>query len=1229
MNRLRLFGRSSAKREQASPTAAQAAAAAAAREKGVEDEDGVRGASADNKKMRRSQSRADTGDQQASGTASRGLKKASQKYGNESDDGGSGSSDDSDEDDTNLSSIQDSSDDECEDLVDINDDDGFFSDKPTSAQLEQERAEIVRTNFEVLCAVPFFSRFPEEHQRRLFAELRVEHYNDGDRIVTQGDNGDRMYIIVNGEAVVWREDVGEITHIYTHDYFGEQSILFSQARNSNVSAVGRTTVMYLSKEAFDKYENIRVFMIVQKIPLLSKLRPDMQTKIVNRLRPVAFEKGEFVVTQGEVGDAFYMIAKGSAEVVENGEVTTHLYEGHTFGQMALMSGAPRLASIRASESLICMELKAKDFQALMAEDSEFSQILQTDDKVIRRRRSKRDARRNKPRNASIDSGPSRRYSVESSSLSLSQSVSGNKLVDETSVVNARRKGGHRIVNGFVLRREIGRGTFGRVRLCVHEKTGEEFAIKIIDKSKIKDNVSVHAPGLEEMRQEVAIMKRLRHPNIVNLVAVIDDPADDHLYIVTEYCENGALMEGLDNNQPLPENTAREYFRDLLLGLHYLHAQGVVHRDIKPANLLLTKENVVKIADFGAARMITGGTKWISGVTGTPAFMAPELLVEDQEEYDGPAVDLWSCGATLFMMVTGTPPWMSDDEIKLAKKVKNDELQFPHDWNQSNYSPHLKNLIQRLLSKDPLKRPVLEEVMNHEWVTEEGSELLMPIAEDLAHSETAEVPAPGQPSTFLTNFDNGTSVAPTKEEQEAAIDQLQARDSLLAMTNFSPNSSMSAARSNGGEEDLDELLKIDVVIDDDDEDLNSDDESEYSQQTSKYDIGRMNKRHQQQQSTGATKQASIQEICSDKSHGGLNDDDDDDGAPPPSIPMFGTDLPKELRGGKKVAWTNIRYASSKEQNNRASMEDCISICSKLTKPGQDSWFSSSKSNPVFFAAVYDGHGGSRVSELLKESLHRTIAAQETFTTDLQDAIYHGCLEFDRTMLQKAATMIMDQKAKVKAGEARQSLLRTKGDRAADSSAVEEYRKAGSTALLAFVGEDKSFESGRFLTVAWVGDSRAVLSRGGKSVQLSEDHKASREDETQRIRKAGGTVNRKGQVDGSLAVSRSFGDIMHKGLEIETLANMKPSGPSPKDDELLEKGIVIPAPELYTDQILPSDEFIIMASDGLWDTVSNQDAVNIVAHALKEKNDIQYASDRLMKQALVQSVDNISIVIISLR
>jgi len=181
------------------------------------------------------------------------------------------------------------------------------------------------------------------------------------------------------------------------------------------------------------------------------------------------------------------------------------------------------------------------------------------------------------------------------------------------------------------------------------------------------------------------------------------------------------MDDTEQNDKIEVEAARKIFRDLLLGLDYLHFQGVIHRDIKPANILLTKDGTAKLGDFGSATVVDPAEGTIVGtdIQGTPAFMAPELF-EDFEPgagYNGFAVDIWAAGVTLYTMVVGVPPFMANTELDMVKKLRKEE---PRVSPVIEANPHLKNLLKRMLDKDPETRIKLLELIDHTWVTDEGS-----------------------------------------------------------------------------------------------------------------------------------------------------------------------------------------------------------------------------------------------------------------------------------------------------------------------------------------------------------------------------------------------------------------------------------------------------------------------------------------------------------------------------
>lgn len=300
-------------------------------------------------------------------------------------------------------------------------------------------------------------------------------------------------------------------------------------------------------------------------------------------------------------------------------------------------------------------------------------------------------------------------------------------------VSQQRSESYIQLNQYRLMEEIGQGSYGIVKLAYNEQDKNLYALKVLDKMKLIKNFACfrqppprrnkgNAPPstmknpLQMVQKEIAILKKLSHPNVVKLVEVLDDPNDNYLYMVFEYVEKGSILD-IPTDKPLGEETAWAYFRDTLCGLEYLHYQKIVHRDIKPSNLLLSETGQVKIADFGVSCEFEGIDAFLSGTAGTPAFMAPEALTEGANHfYSGRAQDIWSLGVTLYAFVIGTVPFVDNYVIALHKKIKNDEVAFPERPKLSNL---LKDLISKLLMKDPGHRLMLTEVKSHDWVTKCG------------------------------------------------------------------------------------------------------------------------------------------------------------------------------------------------------------------------------------------------------------------------------------------------------------------------------------------------------------------------------------------------------------------------------------------------------------------------------------------------------------------------------
>ncbi|KMZ63290.1 Serine/threonine-protein kinase GRIK1 [Zostera marina] len=274
--------------------------------------------------------------------------------------------------------------------------------------------------------------------------------------------------------------------------------------------------------------------------------------------------------------------------------------------------------------------------------------------------------------------------------------------------------GKKTVNEYIRLYTIASGSYGKVVLYENSIDGKPYAIKAFYKSRLsKVRVSPSETAMTDVLREVSIMKTLQHPNIVNLIEVIDDPESDNLYLVLEFVDGKRICDASITTGGIGEYTSRQYLRDIIAGLMYLHAHNIIHGDIKPENLLVTKNGRVKIGDFGVSKAFEGNNDEIARSPGTPVFTAPECCTGSK--YHGKAADTWALGVTLYCMIVGFCPFISDCLQDVYNKIVYSPLDIP-----KQLDPNLKDLLKRLLCKDPKQRISLEMVANHPWVVmEEG------------------------------------------------------------------------------------------------------------------------------------------------------------------------------------------------------------------------------------------------------------------------------------------------------------------------------------------------------------------------------------------------------------------------------------------------------------------------------------------------------------------------------
>ena len=259
---------------------------------------------------------------------------------------------------------------------------------------------------------------------------------------------------------------------------------------------------------------------------------------------------------------------------------------------------------------------------------------------------------------------------------------------------------------YEMKEVIGKGKFGVVNLGIHKKTGQQVAIKILNKENIKT-----PEDKELVRIEIGILKLCHHPNIVRLLDHLEN--NDYIYIVTEYIEGGTLGQYFKKKKfNFSERQATSIMSQIANGVKYLHQYGIVHRDLKPDNIMITQQNefgVIKIMDFGLSKIVSPNERMVDGY-GTLSYVAPEVLLRTPYNKE---VDIWSMGVILFYMLSGKLPFRGHREQEVAEKIVYDELEFDEDdWETR--SQKVQDLISSCLQKKKEDRITIDKFINHPW-----------------------------------------------------------------------------------------------------------------------------------------------------------------------------------------------------------------------------------------------------------------------------------------------------------------------------------------------------------------------------------------------------------------------------------------------------------------------------------------------------------------------------------
>ncbi|MBN3301111.1 cGMP-dependent protein kinase 2 [Amia ocellicauda] len=523
-------------------------------------------------------------------------------------------------------------------------------------------------------------------------------YHQGDYVIKQGEPGNHLFVLADGQLDVFQQSK-LLTTISVWTAFGELAILYNCTRTASVKAVSNVQTWALDREVFQnimrrtaqaRHEEYRNFL--RSVSLLTNLPEEKLNKIVDCLEVEYYDKGDYVIREGEEGSTFYVIAKGKVKVTQSTEEHTEpetiksLQRGDYFGEKALISDDVRSANIIAEEDDVeCLVIDRETFNQTVGTFEELQKYLQGYVANLTRD----DVKRHAKRSTCMRWAPA--LSLEL--IQLKEKVSGFSSSSP-------------FVNLEVIA-TLGVGGFGRVELVKVRNEDITFAMKCIKKKHIVDTKQE-----EHIHSERRILEETCSPFIVKLYRTFKD--SKYVYMLLEACLGGEIWSLLRDRGSFDEHTAKFCIGCVTEAFDYLHRSGTVYRDLKPENLMLDSEGYVKLVDFGFAKKIGCGQKtWT--FCGTPEYVAPEIILNKGHDF---SVDFWSLGILVFELLTGSPPFSGTDQMMTYNLILKgiEKIDFP-----KKVTRRPEDLIRKLCKQNPTERlgnlkNGITDIKKHRWFT---------------------------------------------------------------------------------------------------------------------------------------------------------------------------------------------------------------------------------------------------------------------------------------------------------------------------------------------------------------------------------------------------------------------------------------------------------------------------------------------------------------------------------
>uniref|UniRef100_A0A158P8M2 cGMP-dependent protein kinase n=1 Tax=Angiostrongylus cantonensis TaxID=6313 RepID=A0A158P8M2_ANGCA len=464
----------------------------------------------------------------------------------------------------------------------------------------------------------------------------------GQWVIQEGEPGDRLFVVAEGELQVSRE--GQLLGtLHPGIVMGELAILYNCTRTASVQALTDVQLWVLDRSVFQLItqrlgmeRHTQLMNFLSKVSIFENLSEDRISKMADVMDQDYYAAGHYIIRQGEKGDAFFVINSGTVKVTQliEGEAEPReirlLNQGDFFGERALLGDEVRTANIIA---------QAPGVEVLTLDRESFLKLI-GDLEALKR-----------------DYGDKERLAQV-----LLEPPSPTKDIIREEFVHVQLKNIKRLAT-------LGVGGFGRVELvCINGDKSRTFALKALKKKHIVDTRQQ-----EHIFAERNIMMESNSEWIVKLYKTYRDTK--YVYMLLEVCLGGELWTTLRDRGHFDDYTARFYVACVLEGLEYLHRKHIVYRDLKPENCLLTNTGYLKLVDFGFAKKLASGRKtWT--FCGTPEYVSPEIILNKGHDQ---AADYWALGIYICELMLGRPPFQASDPMKTYTLILKgvDALEIPN------------------------------------------------------------------------------------------------------------------------------------------------------------------------------------------------------------------------------------------------------------------------------------------------------------------------------------------------------------------------------------------------------------------------------------------------------------------------------------------------------------------------------------------------------------------------